>query len=193
MLVRPIGNFLRGLLLLTLFFVLSIDLAHAQGARGGIIGVVADSSGAFVPAASVTAIRLDTGLERKTVTRSDGVFLFDLLDPGSYRVEVMVHGFKKMTREPIVVRVTETADLGTVTLEIGTTAESVTVTGQAQLLQTTNAATGKVFDTNMVNNLPLVTRNFTQLLMLQPGVVSEVPNGDALGNGTQGFSVAGAR
>jgi hypothetical protein len=71
--------------------------------------------------------------------------------------------------------------------------ETVNVTGEAPLLQTTAATLGKVFDSRMVVDLPLVTRNYTQLLSLQAGVVGDIPDAAGLGSGTQGFSVAGGR
>ncbi len=183
---------------LYLFLALSIvfsgaGVGWAQGAKGAISGTVTDPSGAYIPGANITAINLDTGLKRVSVSKSDGVFLFPLLDPGRYRVEVTSEGFKRLLREPIIVAVTETANLGQLILLVGGTAETVTVSGEAELLQTESATTGNVFDSKLVAALPLVTRNFTQLLTLQAGVVSDVPVAASFGNGTQGFSVAGAR
>ena len=178
---------------LSLVFLVGISVAYPQGAKGGITGSLLDSSGAHVAGATVTATNSDTGLTRTTVSKSDGVFLLPLLDPGRYRVEVVAQGFKKLVREPVVVLVTETASLGEVTLAAGNVVETVTVTGQAALLQTESATTGNVFDSKQVSSLPLSTRNFTQLLTLQGGVVTDVPIAAGFGNGTQGFSVAGGR
>ena len=182
-----------------LFLALSILFAGAVagwgqgGAKGSITGAVADATGASIPGAQVTAINLDTGLKRSSVSKADGIFLLPLVDPGRYRVEITGSGFKRLVREPIVVSVTETADLGQVVLPIGEATETVTVGGQEQLLQTESATTGNVFNSEQVSSLPLSTRNFTQLLTLQAGVVTDVPNAAGFGNGTQGFSVAGGR
>jgi outer membrane receptor protein involved in Fe transport len=179
--------------LLVLVCLAGINVAYGQGAKGGITGSLLDPSGASVVGASVTETNLDTGTTRSTVSKSDGVFLFALVDPGRYRVEVVAQGFKKLVRQPVVVLVTETASLGQVALAVGEVTETVTVSNQTELLQTESATTGNVFDSQLVAALPLVTRNFTQLLTLQAGVVSDVPVAAAFGNGTQGFSVAGAR
>jgi hypothetical protein len=141
----------------------------------------------------VTATNLDTGFERTTVGGNDGSFLLALLDPGRYRIEVTAKGFKKLTREPITVRVTEPADLRQLVLTVGAVTETVNVTGEAPLLQTVQPTLGKVFDSRMITDLPLVTRNFSQLLTLQAGVVTNIPVATAFGSGTQLFSVAGAR
>jgi hypothetical protein len=170
-----------------------VSICAGQGDRGGIIGRVIDPTQAVVTKATVTAKSLDTGYLRETRTGPDGRFLISLLDAGRYRIEVTAQGFATLLREPITVRATETTDLQRLSLTIGVASQNVTVTGDAALLQTTSATLGKVFDDQMIEGLPLVTRNFTQLLTLQPGVVADVPNAAAFGNGTAGFSVAGSR
>lgn len=175
------------------FVVFCLSNAWGQISKGGIAGTVVDRSGAVVPNAKVTATELSTGLSRTAMSGADGTFTVPLLDPGNYRLDIEAQGFKKLTRSPITVQVTEVAGLGRVSLDIGDVSETVTVTGQAPLLETEAATTGNVFGTEMVKDLPLVTRNFTQLLALQAGVVTDVPQGAAFGKGTQGFSDAGSR
>jgi hypothetical protein len=183
----------RSVASIILLIGVSVGMASAQGSGGGIRGIVVDPGAAVVSGATVTATNLETGFVRKTVTGGDGIFLLPLIDPGRYRLEVVAKGFKTLTREPVEVRVTETTDLHEMALEVGTVAENVIVTGEAQILQTTDATLGKVFDQRMVTDLPLVTRNFTQLLSLQAGVVADLPNATAFGYGAQGFSVGGSR
>ncbi len=177
--------------LLVLF--IGATVCSAQGDRGGIIGSLIDPNQAVVIAAAVTAKNLETGYTRETKTGDDGSFLFSLLDAGRYRIEVAAQGFATLIREPITVRATEITDLQRLSLTIGIASQSVTVNDDAALLQTTAATLGKVFDARMIEGLPLVTRNFTQLVALQPGVVADIPNATALGNGTDGFSAGGSR
>ncbi|NYF92267.1 TonB-dependent receptor [Tunturiibacter empetritectus] len=184
---------LHAILQLVLVFLAGMNVAYSQGAKGGITGSLLDPSGASVVGATVTETNLDTGTTRSTMSKADGIFLFTLVEPGRYRVEVVAKGFKKLVRQPVVVLVTETASLGQVALAVGDVTEIVTVSNQTELLQTESATTGNVFDSNQVSSLPLSTRNFTQLLTLQGGVVTDVPVAAAFGNGTQGFSVAGGR
>jgi hypothetical protein len=179
--------------LFAVFCAMGVCTAWGQTATGGITGTVADHAGGVIPGATVTATELSTGFVRTTVSGPEGKFLLPLLNPGTYRVDVVATGFRKLIREPIVVQVTEIAGLGQLSLEIGSTTETIKVTGEAPLLQTESATTGNVFDKNLVEDLPLATRNFTQLLALQAGVVTEVPVAAAFGTGTQGFSSGGSR
>jgi hypothetical protein len=179
--------------LVLLAWCLGAGVCNGQSDRGGITGRVTDPAQDAVVKATVQAKSLETGYIRETITRSDGSFVFGLLDAGQYRIEVAAQGFETLVREPITVRATETTDLQRLSLTIGAASQSVTVDGDATLLQTTAATLGKVFDARMIEVLPLVTRNFTQLLALQPGVVADIPNAASFGNGTAGFSVAGSR
>src|SRR5580693_1203010 len=176
-----------------LVLLIGASVCSAQADRGGIIGRLIDPTQAVVPTAAVTVKNLETGYTRETKTGDDGSFHFIVLDAGQYRIEVTAEGFATLIREPITVRATEITDLQPLSLMIGVSSQKVTVTGDAAFLQTTSATLGKVFDTRMIESLPLVTRNFTQLLALQPGVVADIPNAAALGNGTAGFSVGGSR
>jgi hypothetical protein len=169
------------------------SVCSAQGDRGGIIGSVIDPTQAAVAKATVIAKSIETGYVRENRTGVDGSFLFNLLEAGRYRIEVTSQGFATFIREPITVRATEITDMQRLSLTLGVASQNVTVTGDATLLQTTSATLGKVFDDRLIEGLPLVTRNFTQLLALQPGVVADIPNAATLGNGTAGFSVGGSR
>jgi hypothetical protein len=175
------------------FFTAATPGALAQTSTGQIKGVITDPSGAVVPGATVTAISLDNGFTRTAVTRSDGSFLIPELDPQHYKIQVLAPNFKRLERGPITVQVTETADVGRIPLSVGTEAQTVTVEAQAQLLQTENATLGKVFDSESIEALPLSTRNFTQLLSLQAGVIGAIPSTLVLGNATAQFSVGGGR
>ena len=175
-------------------FLVGIVAASGQGAaKGSIAGTVTDGTGALIPKAHINVVNLDNGLKRVAEGAADGAFQVPLLDPGRYRVEILEPGFKRLVREPIIVAVTETADLGRVILTLGEASETITVTGQEQLLDTESPTTGNVFDSKQVTDLPLPTRNFTQLLTLQAGVVADIPAAAGFGSGTQGFSVAGGR
>src|ERR1700733_10987959 len=191
--VRGLARYCPRFMVVVWYMVGGFSVCSAQGDRGGIIGSVIDPSQVAVAKATVTAKSIETGHVRETRTGVDGSFLFNLLDAGRYRIEVTSQGFATFIREPITVRATEITDLQRLSLTIGVASQNVTVTGDAALLQTTTGTLGKVFDDRVIEGLPLVTRNFTQLLALQPGVVADIPNAADLGNGTGGFSVAGSR
>jgi hypothetical protein len=96
-------------------------------------------------------------------------------------------GFKQSVKPGLQINVTETARLD-VQLEVGAVQEQVNVTSEAQLLQTESSALGRVTDRTLVSNLPLVTRNYTQIVTLSPGIAANVTNATELGRGNGGNS-----
>jgi len=163
-------------------------LALAQTAStGALTGTIMDNSGAVVPEAKVTVTNEATGEARTVVSQPNGSYTIPLLLPGSYRVEFSKTGFKQAVKPGLEINVTETARLD-VQLELGAVEEQVTVTSEAALLQTESSALGRVTDHTLVSNLPLVTRNYTQIVTLSPGISASVTNAGALGRGTGGES-----
>lgn len=165
---------------------------HAQTSfTGALTGIVTDPSGAIVPGATVRVINVATGDSHSFVSQTNGSYLAPFLAPGAYRVEVSKNGFKTVNLTGISIAVTETSTLN-VTLEIGEVSQNVTVTTEAQLLQTQNQALGHVTDQRMVEGLPLVTRNYTQIINLSPGVSSDVNDAGSIGVGNATISSHGA-
>src|ERR1700693_6393199 len=105
--------------LVLLAWCLGAGVCNGQSDRGGITGRVTDPAQDAVVKATVQAKSLETGYIRETITRSDGSFVFSLLDAGQYRIEVAAQGFETLVREPITVRATETTDLQRLSLTIG--------------------------------------------------------------------------
>ncbi|HWB86537.1 MAG TPA: carboxypeptidase regulatory-like domain-containing protein [Bryobacteraceae bacterium] len=180
---------LAGLLLL---IAATAPVTFAQGARGSIAGVVTDPSGGTIPAASVTLIGLNSGFARRTTTNSYGRYVFALLDAGPYKLELSASGFRDLIRSPITVRVGETTQLA-LEMVLGSPADEAVVVSEEPLLRMVSPTLGTVFTHRQLVDLPLVTRNFTQLLALEPGVIADLPNAAAFGTGSQGMSVSGSR
>ncbi|PYX00283.1 MAG: hypothetical protein DMG89_05020 [Acidobacteria bacterium] len=172
--------------------------AHAQTAQTGALGgMVTDPSGSMLPGVGITVTNTSTGQVRTAATQGNGRYLVPLLPPGIYKVEASREGFKAATVEQVRITITETAALN-VKLEIGSVKEVVFVEAQPMQLDTTSSALGHITDQRMVENLPLVTRNYTQILGLSPGVSGEVNNSAAIGRGdsslsssTGGYSIGG--
>ena len=146
------------------------SFAIAQSASTGkLSGTVTDRAGATIPSADVKLISQATGIVRDVKTTDAGLYEFPLLPPGNYRIEVSHTGFKTAVRSGIIVNVAESEALP-IQLAVGAASESVTVTTQPQLLQTNTTAMGQVVSGQQVSGLPLVTRDFTQILGLSAGV-----------------------
>ena len=163
-------------------------LAAAQTAStGALTGTVTDATGAVVQGVQVKVTNEATGEARSVVSQSSGIYVVPLLLPGAYRVEFSGTGFKQSVKPGLRINVTETSKLD-VQLEPGALQETVTVTADAQLLQTESVALGRVADQVLVSNLPLVSRNYTQIVTLSPGIAAGVTRSDSLGRGNGGES-----
>ncbi|HKP87393.1 MAG TPA: TonB-dependent receptor, partial [Blastocatellia bacterium] len=166
--------------------------ALAQGSAGQISGTIADPTGARLANAQVTVTSLETALERQAVTNESGDFTVQLLPPGQYRIKVNALGFKSVALDKVVVNITQTTTLD-LTLEPATQAETVTITAQPPLVQSTSSQMGRVVEERSIRQLPLPTRNFQQLLALSPGAVANLANTTELGRGDINISVNGQR
>ncbi|HNY41380.1 MAG TPA: carboxypeptidase-like regulatory domain-containing protein, partial [Bryobacteraceae bacterium] len=157
--------------LLTLLFALALASAslYAQEARGSIQGRVTDPTGAIVPNAAVTVTNTATNSVRRLVTNDTGYYEANLLEPSTYTVGVEAQGFKKVIRSGITLNVSARIEID-VALEIGGVAETVEVTGEAPLLETTSASGGRVLDNRQILNLPFSDTNPFALTALAPGM-----------------------
>jgi len=155
----------------------------AQITTATIIGTVTDSAGAPVPAASVMARNVDTGLTRTVSSGEDGAYRIEFLPVGNYVVETTAtSGFKKAYQDGITLRVNDIARVD-VTLEVGSVSEQVTVTEAPPEINTSSAELGRTVQSREIENLPLVERNVYTLLDLTPGVQSN-NNGVATASAT---------
>jgi hypothetical protein len=142
----------------------------AQETRGTIVGTVLDPAGAAVPGATVVVTNVAMGTKATITTSQAGFYQATLLIPGIYRVDVAAPGFKKVLRDKIELRIGERLEIN-LSLEIGTAAESITVTAAAPLMTTETASLGTVVDARRVADLPLSYGNPFLLIGLAAGVV----------------------
>jgi Carboxypeptidase regulatory-like domain/TonB dependent receptor len=146
----------------------------AQQITGSIRGNVADSTGAVVAGATVTARQVETGLARTATTGRSGDYLLLELPVGHYALEVTAKGFQKYLQEGITLNVNETATV-LVHLAVGAETQQVQVRADAELVQTTVSSLGEVVEEREILDLPLDGRDFSKLGLLQPGVVPLTP------------------
>ncbi len=180
----------RRAVVLSLLLLACTSLWAQTGGTGAVNGTLTDATGGLVPDATITVSSLATN--EKHVTKSDGrgAFFVPSLPPGLYRVTVAKTGFKTTVSDNVSVVVTETRALS-LRLEVGGTQESVTITAEEAQLQTEQSSLGLVTDSVFVQNLPLVTRNYTQIIGLNTGVSANVNNAAELGRGSGGTGSGG--
>ncbi|MSV29607.1 MAG: hypothetical protein EXQ52_12815 [Bryobacterales bacterium] len=162
----------------------------AQEFRGSILGRVSDPSGAAVAGAAVEAANADTGLVLHTISNESGNYQIPFLPPGNYVVSVAHPGFKKLERRGIRVSVGAQIALD-LTLELGATAETVTVTAETPLLNTAGAELGQVIDNAYVGKIAVsLSRNIINLAQLAGGVTS-AGTGTYTSNAQSNLSISG--
>jgi hypothetical protein len=144
--------------------------AFPQLPTATILGVVKDATGGVVVGAAVTVTNTDTSLTRTGSTESDGSYRFPALPVGNYQVQVMKAGFETFLRKGITLVVAQDAPID-VTLQVGSTGQTVVVTEQAPLVNTTSSTLAGLLDEQSVADLPLNGRNLVDLTLLQPGVL----------------------
>jgi Carboxypeptidase regulatory-like domain/TonB dependent receptor len=157
--------------LLALFLALVGWSSHSFGQTptGTILGSVHDSSGAVVAGARISVHERDTKLERSVTTNSEGYYEIPLLPPGQYELDVEFTGFKRLSRGNLTLSTNQRMEV-TVALTPGDLAETVQVSGDSVLLETTTSSVGQVVDNKKIVDLPLSNRNLLQLQTLVAGV-----------------------
>jgi hypothetical protein len=144
-------------------------LAEAQLPTATISGIVKDSSGAVIPGVSVTVTNAETGTSRSGQTGSDGSYRFPALQVGTYDVRAEHPGFQAKLQRGLRVAVGEEAALN-FTLDVGAVTETVSVTAEAPIVNTTSGTLGSLVSGETIANLPLDGRNYNDLTLLQTGV-----------------------
>jgi hypothetical protein len=148
--------------------LLSAGMAAAQTFQGGLRGAVKDAQG-VIPGVTVTLTNEATGVSRDTVTNDSGEYSFPALDPGNYTVKAGVAGFKSFERRGIRIA-TQTFVTLDITMEVGTLEETITVTADAPLIETSNASHADVLDAKTLETLPSVGRNVFLMAVTVPTV-----------------------
>ena len=165
----------------------------SQGKTSGTItGTVTDPSGALISGAQISVTNVATGDTRTVTSNPEGQYQFPELPIGTYQLRVRQTGFREFIANNVELHVDSTAIINA-SLQLGNTAEQVTVEASTIQVQTDSAALGEVVEGDQVRNLPLNSRNFVALTQLAPGV-SQANQFDAVGKGLKGgvdFAVNG--
>ncbi|HYR82523.1 MAG TPA: TonB-dependent receptor [Terriglobia bacterium] len=176
----------------------TVSVGFSQSAStGALTGTTTDATRAVIPGVEIQLKNEGTSEVRTTLSGENGAYSFLQLTPGVYRLEGALPGFKTAVRSGIRISVTETSRLD-IQLEIGSLSETISVEAAPLMVQQETSALGRVVGEGVVSSLPLVTRNFTQIMALSPGITTDVTNAGELGRGsggqvTQRTSVNGSR
>ena len=143
---------------------------YSQSFQGSLRGRIVDPKAATIPLAKITIVDEGTGIARSILTSDQGEYTFAALTPSTYTVVAEAPGFKKSARTGVVVS-TQTAVTVDLTLELGQVNEQVNVTAEATLIDTADASTGQVIDSQKLTDLPNLGRNPFMLSKLSESVV----------------------
>jgi hypothetical protein len=150
---------------------------YAQQNFATVTGIVRDASGSVIAGAAVTVRNVDTGIERSMQTSTDGNYAITNLAPGNYEITVRAQGFRAYVQQRIVLQVGDALRVDP-RMEIGPLTESVTVDTQVTTLQTESGTIkGDVIVQGEIQELPLNDRDFLNLAVFVPGVVTNAEGG----------------
>ena len=183
-------NFRLGSLLCVclLFIWAGVAFGQSQANTGTIEGTVTDPSGRSIPGADVTILNTGTNFSRELKTDSDGRFRGLLLPLGSYKVTVKAPNFGTLVRDGINLEVGQSINLA-LALSVASVEQTVNVTGEAPVIETTRVEESTYIDQNSVKSLPNNGRNFLDFVTLTPGVaIVQGPDGNEISvNGQKGI------
>src|SRR5262245_59911207 len=178
------------LVLCYLLFVSSLDVCAQSASTGALTGTVTDPSGAVLQNAKITFRNYGTDKTLTAVTDQDGSYRFSLLAAGEYELTVDAVGFAPLVVRQVMIQISEVRRIP-IKLAVRGITEAIEV--KSPLLQTENATFGRVIDRGTIVTLPLVNRNYTQILGLTAGTNTDVVDATQLGAGSQEIRANGAR
>lgn len=175
-----------------LIFALSATPGLAQSRAGtGLAGQLTDATGGALPGATVTVTNVDTGQERTVTTDEAGRWEVRFLSPGPYLIVFQLQGFNTLRRDGVDVTTAEMVSVDA-ELEVGQMEVSMEVTAEGEMVASTPTIV-RTLDQKELESLPTSARNFTQLLVIEPGVSADLSDLTSNDNASISPSVNGAR
>ena len=176
-----------GLILIGVLCVRVVPAA-AQASSGSVAGSVKDQQNSVIPGATVSLISATRGTSTETTTNSNGDFSFTNVAGDTYTIKVTMDGFKTLERPNVPVSPGDRVVVPGLVIEVGALNETVTVTGDAPMIQAQSGERSFVVTTEAVQNLPVANRNFANLASIAPGVVGTTRLG---GGGQNNYQIDG--
>ncbi len=176
-----------GALALALVSLLNAGLVAAQTAGTGTIsGTMSDPSGASIAGATVDVTSTDTGIVRNVTTDENGLYYAPFLQPGHYMVTSTKEGFARVERKDLLLQVGDKISVD-LTLPLKTTAETITVTGEAPLIEPDRTDLSQTVSQTLAGSLPLNGRRWENFVLLTPGVTTDGSHGLVSYHGISGL------
>ncbi len=144
--------------------------ASAQTYQGSLRGAVRDTDGKALSAATLTITNEETNVSRTTVTNETGEYLFERIDPGRYKISAQLNGFKKTDRAGVIVETQQSVTLD-LAMAVGDVTETVVITGEVPLIETSNPSTGTLLSKQVLDDLPNAGRNPFIMAAITPNVI----------------------
>jgi hypothetical protein len=163
------GDCIRVLAAAVAVLLVSLPL-FSQGSAGRILGSITDQTGGFLAGATVTVLDVQRGITRTLITDQSGEYVAPSLLPGKYSVRAEFKGFKTVERQNIALEVNQDVRVD-LSLEPGEQTQTITVTEELPLVETTNATLGGTLSNETINDLPMMGRSYQNLLTLRPGMM----------------------
>jgi hypothetical protein len=166
-----LGRIWRGCLFVPLLVLMTTSSAMAQSTFNGFM---VDADGGALPGVSVILVNLNTGVVREGTSNGQGLFNLPGLEPGTYSITTTLPGFATETRDGVALGINQTLSLD-ITMALAGLAETVTVTGEAPLIEVTQSTVATSIEANELVNTPLVNRTIAGMLNLLPGATPIAP------------------
>jgi hypothetical protein len=157
--------------------------ALAQQGTAQVGGKITDAQGGALPGVTIVITNEDTGVVREITSTAEGSYFASQMVPGRYRIAAKLEGFKALDRRGVTLTVGQTTTLD-LTMEVGGLAETLTVTGEAPLVDVTTAAVGGHISAEELNDLPAANRNYMAFVGSVPGTVF-IPSAEFLNDSFQ--------
>ncbi len=189
------GRGLKGALLVALVAIVvagAPTVLQAQTTSASVSGSVQDSQGGVLPGVTVTMTSRTQGNVLSAVSDEGGRFVFPIVRPDTYSLQVVLQGFKTLERSNLVVNANDKLSTGALTLEVGAMTEQVSVAGRVTELQSTSGERSFALESEALKNIANNGRQLFNFVTLVPGAVQQTTSGNEIG-AADGFTVNGQR
>ena len=175
-------------ILFLIFILAGLTSAAVAQQTGNIVGQVRDESGAVIPSANITLTNNATASKRTVQSNEDGEYNASSLEPGAYTIDVDKAGFQKLSRSGVILTTASTLNVD-LQMQVGSDTQTISVTTQASQLESQTGTVSNLVDSKQIVDMPLVTRNFTDLVLLTPG--AHTGSSSNLAEGGSAYSIRG--